>query len=133
MYFTGMEWRYLETTSSSSMVTFCAMHDVEVKEKGEVMAVEGHGKALKAINLDEPRTQVHLKRVGGEQEQRWYLDSSASNHMTGSKEAFFELGDNVTGMKFSDSSRVVIRGRDTIIFRCQNGEHHALTDVYYIP
>ena len=22
---------------------------------------------------------------------------------------------------------------DTIIFRCQNGEHHALTDVYYIP
>ena len=48
------------------MATFCALHDVEVKEKGEVTAVEGHDKALKAINLDEPRIQVHLEHVGGE-------------------------------------------------------------------
>ena len=54
--------------------------------------------------------------------------------MTGSKEAFFELNDDVTGMvKFDDGSRVAIQGHGTIIFRCQNGEHHALTDVYYIP
>ena len=65
------------------MTTFCALHDVEAKEKGEVMTVEEHGKALKAVNLDEPRAQVHLGRVGGEQEQWWYLDSGASNHMTG--------------------------------------------------
>ena len=57
-----------------------------------------------------------------------------SNHMTGSKEAFSELDGNVTGtVKFGDSSRVVIRGRGTIIFRCQNGEHRVLTDIYYIP
>ena len=72
--------------------------------------------------------------MGGEQEQRWYLDSGASNHMTGSKAAFSELDDDVTDtVKFGDDSRVAIRGRGTIIFRCQNGEHHALTDVYYIP
>ena len=54
--------------------------------------------------------------------------------MTGSKTALSELDDDVTGtMKFSDGSRVAILGGDTIIFRCQNGEHHALTDVYYIP
>ena len=47
------------------MATFCALHYVEAKEKGEVMAVEGHGKALKAVNLDEPCTQVHLGCVGG--------------------------------------------------------------------
>ena len=53
--------------------------------------------------------------------------------MTGSKEAFFEFDGDVIGtVKFNDGSRVAIRGRDTIIFRCQNGEHHALTDVYYI-
>ena len=70
----------------------------------------------------------------GEQEQRWYLDSGASNHMTGSKAAFSELDDDVTGtVKFGDGSRVAIRGRGTIIFKCQNGEHHALMDVYYIP
>ena len=37
------------------MATFCALHDVKAKEKGEVMAVEGHGKALKVVNLDESR------------------------------------------------------------------------------
>ncbi|XP_066361076.1 uncharacterized protein [Miscanthus floridulus] len=111
------------------MAMFCALHDVEAKEKGEGMAVKGHGKA---INLDEPRAQVHLGRVGGK-EQRWYLDSGASNHITGSKAAFSELDDDVTGMvKFGDGSRVTIRGRDSIIFRCQNDEHRALTDVYYI-
>ena len=89
------------------------------------MAVEGPGKALKVVNLDD---------VGGEQEQRWYLDSNANNHMMGSKEAFSELDGNVIGtVKFSDGSRVAIRGRGTIIFRCQNGKHHALTNVYYIP
>ena len=48
------------------MATFCALHDVEAKEKGEVMVVEGHGKALKAVNLDVPRTQANLGCVGGE-------------------------------------------------------------------
>ena len=47
------------------MATFYALHDVEAKEKGEVMAMEGHDKALKAINL-EPHAQVHLGCVGGE-------------------------------------------------------------------
>ena len=54
--------------------------------------------------------------------------------MMGSKEDFSELDGNMTDMvKFGDGSRVAIRGRDTIIFRCQNGEHRAMTDMYYIP
>ena len=101
------------------MAMFCALHDIEAEEKGEVMAVEGSRKALKAVNLDEPRAQVYLGRVDGEQEQRWYLDSGASNHMTGSKASFFERDDDVTGtVKFGDGSRVAIQGCDTIIFRC---------------
>ena len=91
------------------MTTFCALHDVEAEEKEEVTMVEGHGKALKAVNLDEPRAPVHLGRVGDEQEQRWYMDSGASNHMTGSKAYFSELDDDVTGtVKFGDGSRVAI-------------------------
>ena len=85
------------------------LHDVEAKEKGEGMAVEGPRKALTAINLDEPRAQVHLEHVGGKQEQRWYLNFGASNHMMGSKAAFSELDDDVTGtVKFDDGSRVAI-------------------------
>ncbi|XP_066323835.1 uncharacterized protein [Miscanthus floridulus] len=99
------------------MEMFCALYDIEAKEKGEVMAVEGPGKVLKVVNLDEPRAQVHLRHVGGEQEQQWYLNSGASNHMTGSKAAFSELDDNVTGtVKFGEGLRVVIQGRGAIIF-----------------
>lgn len=36
-------------------------------------------------------------------------------------------------VKFGDGSKVQIQGSGTIIFRCQNDEHRALTDVYYIP
>jgi len=98
-----------EDEATILMVTFYALHDVGAEEKGEVTAVEGTGKALKTVNLDEPRAQIHLERVGGELEQRWYLDSSASNHMTGSKATFSKLNDDVTGMvKFSDVSRVEI-------------------------
>ena len=103
------------------MAMFCALHDVEA-EKEEATTVEGPGKALKAVNLNEPRAQVHLGHVGADQEQQWYLDSGASNHMTGSKAVFSELVDDVTGtVKFGDGSRVTIQRRDTIIFRCQNG------------
>ena len=34
------------------MMKFYALHDVEAKEKGEVMAVKWRDKALKAVNLD---------------------------------------------------------------------------------
>ena len=47
--------------------------------------------------------------------------------------SLLELDDDVTGtVKFGDGSRVAIQGRGTIIFRCQNGEHRVLMDVYYI-
>ena len=45
------------------LATFCALHDVEAEEKEEVMVVEGPGKVLKAVNLDEPHAKVHLGRV----------------------------------------------------------------------
>ena len=101
------------------MATFCALHNVETEEKEEATMVEGPRKALKAVNLNEPCAQVHLGCVGTDQEQRWYLDSGASNHMMGSKASFSELNNNVTSMvKFGDGSQVSIKGRGTIIFRC---------------
>ena len=101
------------------MVTFFALHDVETEEREEATTVEGPGRALKTVDLDEPRAQVHLGREGADQEQRWYLNSGANNHMTGSKESFSELDGDVTGtVKFGDGSRVAIQGCVTIIFRC---------------
>ncbi|XP_066354689.1 uncharacterized protein [Miscanthus floridulus] len=55
------------------MVSFYALHDVEALE-----AVKAeHRSPSKTIDLDEPRAQVHLGEVGGEQVQKWYLDSGA--------------------------------------------------------
>ena len=121
-----------EDEATILMVTFCALHDVEAEEREEVMTIEGPRKALKAVGLDEPRPQVYLGCVGDDQEQWWDIDSGASNHMTGSKEAFSELNDDVIGtvkfgdgsrdvigtLKFGDGSRVAIQGCSTIIFRC---------------
>ena len=49
------------------MATSCA-HDVKAEEKAEDVAAMEQGTASQAINLNEPRAQVHLGRVGGEVE-----------------------------------------------------------------
>ncbi|WVZ50305.1 hypothetical protein U9M48_001571 [Paspalum notatum var. saurae] len=88
------------------------------------------------LQLEEPRAQVLL---GAEEEQkveaeRWYLDTGASNHMTGSRAAFAELDSTVTGtVRFGDNSVVTIAGRGTVLFSCRDGSHRALTGVYFIP
>jgi hypothetical protein len=54
--------------------------------------------------------------------------------MTEERVAFSELDTGVVGtVKFGDGLRVNNHGRNTVIFRCQNGEQRAFTDVYYIP
>jgi len=86
------------------------------------------------VELDEPRSRVNLGRAEEEAEEMWYLDTGASNHMTGNRAAFSELDTGVVGtVKFGDNSGVDIRGRGTVVLQCKAGEHKALTDVYYIP
>ena len=47
---------------------------------------------------------------------------------------FAKLDEGVHGtVKFGDGSHVAIRGRGSIVFKCQSGEQRALTEVYYIP
>ena len=75
------------------------------------------------VELDDPRARVNLGRAEEEAEEQWYLDTGASNHMTGNRAAFSELDTGVVGtVKFGDNSGVDIQ--------CKNGEHKALTDVY---
>lgn len=76
---------------------------------------------------------TNLGREGNEAE-RWYLHSSASNHMMGNREALSELDTSIVGtVKFGDNSSVDIQGRGTFLFHCKSGEHRALTDVYFTP
>jgi len=112
------------------MGVYCA----EQSGGDQVLEAEHSFAPLAIHHFDEPRAQVHLGVAGDESEQRWYLDSGASNHMTGCRAAFSELDEKHAGsVRFGDGSRVEIRRRGTVLFRCKNGEHRALSEVYYIP
>ena len=58
------------------------------------------------------RARVNLGRAEEEAEEQWYLDTGASNYMTGNRAAFSELDTGVVGtVKFGDNSGVDIQGR----------------------
>jgi hypothetical protein len=60
-----------------------------------------------------------------------YLDTGATNHMTGRGNVFSELDRVVQGtVKFRDGSIINICGKGTIIFSGRHGEHKVLTGVY---
>jgi hypothetical protein len=66
--------------------------------------------------------------------KRWVLDTGATNHMTGFRDAFSDLDTGIVGtVRFGDGSVIRIEGRGTILFSCKNGEHRSLGNVYFIP
>jgi hypothetical protein len=66
--------------------------------------------------------------------KRWVLDTGATNHMTGFRDAFSDLDTGIVGtVRFGDGSVIRIKGRGTILFSCKNGEHRSLGNIYFIP
>ncbi|KAE8733627.1 hypothetical protein F3Y22_tig00001120pilonHSYRG00301 [Hibiscus syriacus] len=75
-----------------------------------------------------------VPKMNNTQDKAWYLDTGASNHMTGCIRKFAEIDTTIKGsVKFGDGSAVEIQGRGSILFECFTGEHRVLTNVYYIP
>ncbi|KAI3522492.1 hypothetical protein L1887_00319 [Cichorium endivia] len=88
------------------------------------------------VFLNEEKVNPNLKTQGGEpnQSKLWYLDTGASNHMTGDMKKFRDLNKKIQGyVKFGNESKVRIEGKGSIIFQCKNGEQRRLQEVYYIP
>ena len=84
--------------------------------------------------LNEERAGVLPGRDGERYDSAWFLDTGASNHMTGDRSLFAELDTGVGGnVRFGDGSAVDICGRGTVLFTCQDGRQRALTRVYFIP
>ncbi|WVZ65497.1 hypothetical protein U9M48_014849 [Paspalum notatum var. saurae] len=80
--------------------------------------------------------RAHAQIDGGNQSDNtaWYLDTGATNHMTGSRAVFSDIDSCVTGnVRFGDGSLVKIEGRGTVLFACKSGEHRELSGVYLIP
>ncbi|XP_066392138.1 uncharacterized protein [Miscanthus floridulus] len=86
------------------------------------------------VFLNERKVMPDMEDGGDHGELKWYLDTGASNHMTGDASIFSELSHSVIGsVKFGDGSLVEIAGRGTILFESKDGGHQAFHDVYYIP
>ncbi|GKF70278.1 zinc finger, CCHC-type containing protein, partial [Tanacetum coccineum] len=107
-----------------------------IREENEpallLSALEDKGEVF----LNEENVNPRLKTGNGvvDQSKLWYLDTGASNHMTGDKEKFCDLNETVQGyVKFGNETKVRIEGKGTIVFQCKNGEHQKLQEVYYIP
>ena len=78
--------------------------------------------------------EIYCNNKNGENNDVWYLDNGASNHMTGHREKFQELHESFTGrVKFGDGSTIQIMGKGTVMFECKKGDQKALQEVYYIP
>ncbi|KAJ0941493.1 putative RNA-directed DNA polymerase [Helianthus annuus] len=105
---------------------------IQTQEEEHALLLSVHGEQVKdVVFLNEDK--VFPARDDNDNEI-WYLDNGASNHMTGEKTFFAELDGNVTGqVRFGDGSKVQIKGKGTILFKCKNGEQLVLPDVYFIP
>ena len=64
-------------------------------------------------------------------ENSWFLDTRASNHMSGERRMFRELDTSVVGkVRFGDNSVIDICGRGIVLFKCKTDEHLILSQVY---
>uniref|UniRef100_A0A8I6Y7V3 Integrase catalytic domain-containing protein n=1 Tax=Hordeum vulgare subsp. vulgare TaxID=112509 RepID=A0A8I6Y7V3_HORVV len=86
------------------------------------------------VFLNEEKAAITPSLDDDQGRQSWFLDTGATNHMTGSLESFAELDRSVSGtVRFADGSTVKICGRGTVVFAAETGDHNAFTRVYYIP
>ena len=85
---------------------------------------------------DEKFETVLLARGGneGSQENTWYLDTDASNHMCGKRSMFVDLDESVSGnVSFGDESKIPVKGKGKILIRMKDGKHEFISNVYYVP
>jgi len=91
--------------------------------------------APEGVRLEEPRAQAFLGAADDDDEHLdgWYLDTRATNHMTGRIEVFSNLDRSVvSSVKFGDDSVVSIQGCGSVVFTGKSGAHKLLTGFYYI-
>jgi hypothetical protein len=106
--------------------------EMEVLNTGKSSQFRVHSKMC--LNGGSMQHELHFTGNGGSTGDTWYLDSGASNHMTGDLKKFKDIDTDFSGkVKFGDGSSVDIQGIGSIVFDGNNGNQWLLRDVYFIP
>ena len=64
----------------------------------------------------------------------WYLNTGATNHMTGQQNFFTTLDELADGfVKFGDDSRVEIKGSGNVVVLRQDGQRLSFGNVLFVP
>ena len=73
-------------------------------------------------------------KVGTKKETTyWYVDTGASNRMSGNRWIFDSIGRVCGKTSFGDASHIKIKGKGRIPIVQKNGKKGAMEDVYYAP
>ncbi|XP_015575580.1 uncharacterized protein LOC107261375 [Ricinus communis] len=83
---------------------------------------------------EKPTLLFSSDRNEGKDQESWFLDIRASNHMTGKKNLFVTIDESYNGIiSFVDDKIIVYKGKGDILIQAKNGSHQFITDVYYVP
>ncbi|XP_010495562.1 PREDICTED: uncharacterized protein LOC104772673 [Camelina sativa] len=86
------------------------------------------------VFLNEKLCNLSQMDTNAREDNIWYLDNGASNHMTRDRRYFDSIDNSVIGkVRFGDDSRIDIKGKGPISFIDINGEPRKMMDVYFIP
>ncbi|XP_020272099.1 uncharacterized protein LOC109847272 [Asparagus officinalis] len=89
------------------------------------------------VEREQPDTSTVLltyQEYESKNQDIWYLDSGASNHMCGIKKFFTELNKTMQGdVTFGDQSNIPVKGKGKIMTQTKTGENMYISDVYYVP
>jgi Integrase core domain/GAG-pre-integrase domain len=81
--------------------------------------------------VDDVLMMAHNK-PNSRSETVWYLDTGASNHMSGYKNLFVEMEEIAGTVSFGDASKVEVKGKGKVKFIQKNGSTRIIEDVYFI-
>ncbi|KAJ4709756.1 Retrovirus-related Pol polyprotein from transposon TNT 1-94 [Melia azedarach] len=85
-------------------------------------------------NQGDETVLLAYKDNSGGQDNTWYLDTGASNHMCGKRSMFVKLDESTNGnVSFGDDSKIAVKGRGNILIQLKDGRHQFIGNVYYVP
>ncbi|KAH9650283.1 hypothetical protein KPL70_026315 [Citrus sinensis] len=118
------ETRDLEDMTIEQLQGRLQANEEKLKKKAPSTRIEEKVNYAKEKNGEDDTLLLARNDTSGGKKKTWYLDTGASNHMSGNKSMFVQLNESVNGsVAFGDDSKVPVKGRDNIRFCAKDACH----------